>query len=113
MLTDVTTGEGFSTSTKMNNAKRSSAEWIAEAPSGGGVAPLANFVVVDFGSGNTGVNSTCSASTTTGSGAIGSFPAASVFEITMVDKNGSLEATPSALSQQGSSFSVSWVSSGS
>jgi hypothetical protein len=58
-ITDVSTGHAFSTTTTMRRAQRSSAEWIAEAPSSvGGVLPLANFGVVDFGADYTSVNNT-------------------------------------------------------
>jgi Peptidase A4 family len=89
-LTNHMSGLSFSTSTKMNNAKRSSAEWIAEAPSAGGVLPLADFVSVNFGPGDTA---------TIGGPAmtIGSFPAANVFEITMTNSSGVPEATPTGL----------------
>jgi hypothetical protein len=107
-LTDVTTGQTFSTSTKVPSAAQSSAEWIAEAPSGGGVAPLADFGQVNFGVDHTGVAATCDATIGKASGAIGSF--ANVDAITMVSKNGATEASQSALSKDGSSFSVSWAS---
>lgn len=98
-LTDKTTGLSFSTSTKMNNAKRSSAEWIAEAPSGGGVLPLADFQTVNFG----GDQATIASS----GGPIGSFPAANVFEVTMVNSSGVPEATPTPLTNN-DSFSVNY-----
>jgi hypothetical protein len=103
-LTNKSTGLSFSTSTKMKNAKRSSAEWITEAPSGGGVLPLADFQTVNFGPGD---NATIGSAT----GPIGSFPAANVFEITMVNRDGVPEATPTAL-QQNDRFSVYYDASG-
>lgn len=99
-LTNQTTGQSFSTSTKMNNAKRSSAEWIAEAPSGGGVLPLADFNTVAFGPGD---DATIGSSTHP----IGLFPATNVFQITMVNSSGVAEATPTAL-QSNDSFSVNY-----
>jgi len=51
-ITDTTTGQSASKSAKVNSAQRSSAEWIAEAPSSsGGVLPLANFGTASFGTG--------------------------------------------------------------
>jgi len=47
-LTDNTTGQSFSTNQSIHGAKRSSAEWIVEAPSSGGVLPLANFGSTTF-----------------------------------------------------------------
>jgi hypothetical protein len=103
-ITDTTTGLSFSTSAKVRGAQRSSAEWIAEAPSSsGGILPLADFGTVSFSS------STATVSGTTGT--IGSF-GASVQQITMVTSSGAVKAQPSALSSSGDSFSVTWKSSG-
>jgi len=114
-LTDQTTGKSFQTSAKMNNADRSSAEWIAEAPWSGGVLPLANFGTALFGSKYTPVPNTSSVTMKTGNstvtGSIGSF-AGNYAEITMVDKNGGPKALPTALSADGSSFSIGWVNAG-
>jgi hypothetical protein len=110
-LTDITTGGSFSTSAKMPSAKRSSAEWITEAPSSGGITPLADFSVAYYGNQYTGVAHTCFTKVGSTTGAIGSF-GSNVFEIQMVDNAGAPEATPSSLSGKGSSFSVAWQSSG-
>jgi hypothetical protein len=78
-----------------------SAEWIAEAPSGSlGVYPLTNF----------GTWNVSGAAVAEGSksGTISSF---SDDKITMADTLGSTEASPSALSSGGSAFSVAWKSS--
>ncbi len=103
-ITDATTGHSFSKSSKVSSAQRSSAEWIAEAPSSsGGVLPLADFGTVNFG-----LNyATVSGKT----GAISSF-GSSVQTITMVSNSGATKASPSNLSSDGTSFSVTWVSSG-
>src|SRR5213594_499911 len=51
-IADTTTGASASKFAKVNSAQRSSAEWIAEAPSSsGGVLPLANFGTASFGTG--------------------------------------------------------------
>src|SRR3989449_6264263 len=103
-ITDTTTGASFSTSAKVRSAQRSSAEWIAEAPSSsGGILPLANFGTVSF--------SSCTATISGTTGTIGSFGAA-VQQITMVTSSGTVKAQPSALSGSGDSFSVTWKSSG-
>jgi len=107
-LTDKTTGQSFSTSTKVNSAKRSSAEWIIEAPSGGGVLPLADFNTVSYGASYTSVSGTCDAMVGGVSGPIGSF-GGSVDEITMESSNGTPKSKPSALSN-GSSFTDAWLS---
>jgi len=107
-LTDTTTGHTFSTTTKVN-AQRSSAEWIAEAPSSsGGILPLA-----DFGSAYFGVTTLDSATMRGVSGPIGSF-GSTVQEITMVSQKDAttLKAVPSSLSGDQSSFSVTWYSAG-
>ncbi len=103
-ITDTLTGKSFSTTGTVGGAQRSSAEWIAEAPSsGGGILPLANFGTVSFSAG---------LATVAGApGAIGSF-GSSVQVITMVTSSGAVKALPSALSADGTSFSVTWKSSG-
>jgi len=111
-ILDTTTGASFSASAKVNAAQRSSAEWIAEAPSSlGGILPLADFGTVSFGADTTGVALTCDATVGGVAGAIGSF-GSSVQSISMVTSGGATKAQPSALSADGTSFSVTWVSSG-
>jgi Peptidase A4 family len=82
----------------------SSAEWIEEAPSSNtGVLPLADFGTASFSNSKATISST--------SGNIGSF--ASVYEINMVTSSGTAKATTSSLdSSSGSSFTVTWKSSG-
>src|SRR5437867_9365498 len=105
-IADVTTGQSFSTSARVHSAQRSSAEWIAEAPSSsGGVLPLADFGTARFGQDNTGTTGTCFATVSGTSGAIGSF-GSSVQKITMVKNSGATKASPSNLSSDGTSFSV-------
>jgi hypothetical protein len=113
-ITDTTTRKTFSTSAKVNNAKRSSAEWIAEAPYSGGILPLANFGTVYFGSDSTGVTSTCYATVNGVTGPIGSF-GSSVQEITMVSQSSSttIKAQPSSsLSSDKTSFTITWYNAG-
>lgn len=110
-ITDVTTGQSFSTSARINSAQRSSAEWIAEAPSSsGGILPLANFGAVNFGFDYTVITSTCFATLGGTTGSIASF-GSSVQQITMVDSSGTIIAQPSSLSTDGTSFSVQRVTS--
>jgi hypothetical protein len=101
-------GTPFSVSTSVSSAKRSSAEWIAEAPSGGGILPLADFNYVDFGGDYTGKTNanTCDATIGGTTSAFGLFPSANVQNITMVNSSGTPEATPSAVSKDGTSFRV-------
>jgi hypothetical protein len=110
-ITDETTGKSFTKSATVHGAQRSSAEWIAEAPcctSGGGILPLADFGTVLFGKDSTGVTGSNEADMAGTIGLIGSF--ANISAITMQSSNGALEAVPSALSSDGSSFSVTWNS---
>ena len=104
-ITNVTTGQSFSTSTRVNSAQRSSAEWVAEAPSSaGGILPLADFGTVSY-SGDT-------ATVGGASKVIGGFGTANVYAITMVDGSGNTKAMPSKLGDDNSSFSVQWESAG-
>lgn len=98
-ITDVNGGWTFSTTQTSNSAKRSSAEWIAEAPWSGGVLPLANFGTVTF--------SSCQATLNGHTGFI-SDSAWQYDAITMVTSSRTIKAQPSALSPDGSSFSITW-----
>jgi hypothetical protein len=90
-IRDTTTGGSFTTHQKLRHAKLGSAEVIAEAPSSGGVLPLANFGSVAF-----------SAATVNGQ-PIGSFHPD---RIDMVSGT-TTKATTSALSN-GKAFTVTW-----
>jgi len=112
-LTNETTGKSYSKSSKVSGAKRTSAEWIAEAPCctrSGGILPLSDFGTVYFGDDYTGVGSTNDATDSTVSGAIGAF-GSNVFESIMVNgSTGADEAVPSGLTSDGTSFDVVWDS---
>ena len=76
----------------------SSAEWIAEAPTGSsGVEPLADF--------GTWTASGADATEGTTAGTISSF---TDDEITMVDSSGKTKALPGPLNSAGNGFSVTW-----
>jgi hypothetical protein len=112
LITDKSTGASYSTTGTVSGATETSAEWIAEAPSSYfGVLPLANFGTAKFGYDNTGVTGTCNATVCGLTGSIGSFGSA-VQEITMVSNRGTVKALPSALSSDGTSFSITWKSAG-
>jgi len=98
-LTNVTTGKSFTTTQNSGSAKRSSAEWIVEAPWSGGTLPLANFGVVPF----TG----CKARINNLTGTI-SDPHWQSDPLTMVNGSKTL-AWPSLLSTDGSAFSMTWM----
>jgi hypothetical protein len=100
-VTDYThSANSFSTVQTCSDCANSSAEWIAEAPSGSsGIYPLADF-------GEWTLTSSSVANHV--SGVISSFP---YTEITMVDSSGNVKAQPSALNSSGSGFTVTWKSS--
>ena len=110
--------QSFSTSTKMPQAKLSSAEWIVEAPSSSGVLPLANFGSASFGHVFTRQSGTCDATVSgiggpTGNvGPIGAFNTADVIQINMVTSTDALKAMTNSLSPDGSSFTVAFESKG-
>ena len=106
-ITDKTTGKTATHTQAVSGATRSSAEWIAEAPYNGGILPLADFGTVLYGDDNTGITSTCTAKDGSHHGPIGTFPSASIEEITM-EKSSIKEAVPTKLSSDGTSFSVNW-----
>ena len=113
-ITDRRTGQTWSTTQKAPNAKRSSAEWIIEAPYSGGILPLANFGTVAFGQHYTNVPLTCDATIGPTSGPVGSAAfAASLVEITMVASDGTtVMSQSSALSKDATGFTDKWVSAG-
>jgi hypothetical protein len=106
-IKDVTTGKAFQKSSAVAGAGRTSAEFIAEAPSSFSVLPLADYGTVLFGKDNTALPG-CTAQDTTTHGVIGAFPANDIEAITM-EKNNIMESIPSSLSSDGSSFSVAWA----
>jgi hypothetical protein len=114
-ITDETTGKSFSTSKAVSGAERTSAEWIAESPYWVtssdfeyGVLNLADFTAASFGDDYTEVAGTNSATDSTVSGPISDFGSA-VEKIIHVDYLDYTQSTSSALSKDGSSFTVTWV----
>lgn len=100
-LKNLTTANQFST-TQRTRAQRSSAEWVAEAPSSYfGVLPLANFGTLNFSNSQATINGH--------TGAIND-----AFwqndPITMVNNSLVAKAIPSSLDPNGTSFSVTWAS---
>ena len=112
-IKDVTTGRSYTTTGTVSNAARSSAEYVAEAPSSNrGVLPLANFGTANYGADSTSVTGTCYATVNGVNGAFGSFGSA-VQQITMVTSADVVKALPSATpSTDGTSFSVTWENAG-
>src|SRR5262249_48351858 len=105
-ITNLTKGVAYTVPPKYTKMKasRESAEWIVEAPSGGGVLPLANFGTVSF--------SGCSATVNGVSGAIDN-PAWQYDAITMASGS-TVKAQPSTLKDSNvhgttvSAFSAKW-----
>jgi Peptidase A4 family len=88
----------FSTTQTCSGCANSSAEWIAEAPSGSsGIYPLSDF--------HSWSVTSATVATTSKSGVISSF---TDDEITMVDSSGRTEAQPGSLNSSGNAFSVTW-----
>jgi hypothetical protein len=98
-ISDLTTGQSYQTNVRAN-AQRSSAEWIAEAPYGGTILPLADFSRAYFGYGNGG-NSVTMNGVTSPFGTVDS-----LYRIVMFDSSGNALAQPSPISGDGSMFSV-------
>ena len=120
IITDMTQGWTFSTTSVVSRAQQSSAEWIAETPCcqrNGQFLPLADFGAANYGANFTSVPGTSYATVSSIAGPIGSF-GNNIQESTMVVEScaGSPSCTvmaqPSALSPDGSSFSVAWMNAG-
>jgi Peptidase A4 family len=130
-LSDQTTGKSVTKSLQMSNPDTSSAEWIAEAPSAESengnyqVLPLANFGTVTFtgasatAGGHTGSISDAdwsaqavqlSSSSTTGLGGPGGFTPTGIAGAD-ASAQSSAGASPSDVSSDGSTFSVSYSAS--
>lgn len=119
-IKDYTTGKAFSTSHAVSGAARSSAEFIVEAPAICGIfhcslAKLSNFGTANFGGDtNPGLPGiTCAVQMNGNLAALGSY-GSSVQQISMVSQSNSnvIKAQPSALSTDGTSFSVQWLNAG-
>jgi hypothetical protein len=104
-ITDETTGKSFSTKASVPSAARSSAEWVAEAPSGGqGILNLADFTSASFGT-----DGTNTATDSTKSGTIGAFGTDNTYQITQEDWPEHYVESKSSGLTGGSSFKVTWV----
>ncbi len=108
---DRTSGAEFHITKALSGAKRTSAEWIAEAPcctSGGGILPLADYDVGNFGENHTGDTGTDYATdSSVDNKPISDFGSA-VEKITMVRTTGVVKSEPSNLSSNGTSFQTFW-----
>lgn len=102
-MTNLTSGKTYHKNLPGGSAKRTSAEWIAEANG----YRLSDFGAVLFGQDYTFVNVTNFASDSTTFGRISDF-GKNVQESIMVAGEDLLEALPSPLSTDGTSFTVEW-----
>jgi len=95
-LTNLSAGQSFQRNVTVSGANRSSAEWIAEAPSADSVLPLADFSSVQFGPGDL----------VTMNGITSPFGTVSPLYQIFMGNSRNLIAQPTAVSSDGSSFSV-------
>jgi len=98
-VTDSThSANSFTTTQACSGCANTSAEWIAEAPSGSsGVLPLAQFSTW-----------TDASSTVTQGGTSGVISSFTDDEITMINSSRAVKAQPGALNSSGNGFSVTW-----
>jgi hypothetical protein len=98
-VTDSThTANSFSTTQSCSGCANSSAEWIAEAPSGSsGIFPLTNFH-----------SWTESGATVTEGSTHGVISTFTDVELTMVNGSGQVKAQPGPLNSSGNGFTVTW-----
>jgi Peptidase A4 family len=90
--------DSFSTTQSCSGCANSSAEWIAEAPSGSsGVYPLSDF--------HSWTESAATVKTGSASGVISSF---TDDEITMINSSGATKALPGAQNGSGNGFGLTW-----
>jgi hypothetical protein len=106
-ISNHTTGKAVKVVKNLSSPARTSAEWVVEAPSSGGILPLADFTSASLGTDYTGVNDTNWAVNGKITGPISDF-GSSVEKITMVTSGGTTKAAPTALTTDGSSFKVTW-----
>jgi hypothetical protein len=98
---DETTGAGFTIITQVPHAKRASAEWIAEMNG----AHLSPFGIAAFGLDNTGIDGTNAATDAAATSPISAF-GNHVWQSVLVNRKGVPLASPSTLSSDGTSFTV-------
>ncbi|WP_243677978.1 G1 family glutamic endopeptidase [Vulcanisaeta distributa] len=110
-IKDLTRNEAYTVTGSVSGALLSSAECILERPTvNGQLTALANFGTAYFGQDYTDVMGTCYATVSGSTAAFGTF--SSTVEIVMTAYNGKILAQPSSLTSDGSSFTVTYVSSG-
>ena len=98
-VTDSThSANSFTTTQSCSSCADTSAEWIAEAPSGSsGVEPLSNF--------HTWTESSATVKSGSTTGVISTFPDD---EITMINSSGTTKAKTGSLNSSGNGFTVTW-----
>jgi hypothetical protein len=107
-ITDTTTGQSFNVTARVN-AQRSSAEWITEAPATTSSSRRARTTILPLANFGTVLWENCCAALNGTTGSVGSFGSL-MQPITMVGLDSQItQAQPSALSQDGTSFTVQWT----
>lgn len=118
-IKDFTTNTGYAASSAVPGAQRNSGEWVVEAPEtcviiACSLTALSNYGTAGFGPGSTGIRLTCGIVMGGVPGSIGSFPSANIWPMTMVSQSNPnvVKSAPSALTNSGTSFTVTWESYG-
>jgi hypothetical protein len=118
-IEDVTSGKVYTSTSAVSGAARSSAEFIVEAPSvchliKCSLASLSNFGTTGFGADNVGGTSMdCAVAVNGVLAPIGTYGSA-IQEIAMVSQSNPtiVKSQPSAISADGTSFTVQWMNAG-
>jgi hypothetical protein len=119
-LKDFSTAKAYATTSTVSGASRSSAEFIVEAPETCvlvkcSLASLSDFGTVGFGSDNSGITAipNCAVAVNGVLAPLGTYGSA-IQEITMVSQSNPsvVKAQPSAISADGTSFTVQWMNAG-
>ena len=104
-VTNVSTGQSFSTTQSNPYAPRSTAEWIVEAPYNNGVLPLANFGSVTIDNGQATINGKTSPIAKSGLLSVLNTQGATMITLGSLIK---ASATNPSLTAGGDSFKVTW-----
>ncbi|HEV2173486.1 MAG TPA: G1 family glutamic endopeptidase [Nitrospira sp.] len=118
-IQDTTSGKTFTSTSAVSGAARSSAEFVVEAPAICSIihcklASLSNFGTTGFGADNTGIAGfDCAVAVNGVLADIGTY-GTTIQEITMVSQSNSavIKSLPSAISADGTSFTVQWMNAG-
>jgi Peptidase A4 family len=115
-LTNKRTKQTFTKTSTTVKADRSSAEWVSEAPWNGGILPLANFGICNYGYQNTFISNTCYYKMNGVTGSIGgTADTNAINKIDMISEsstsdNSITKASTGTISDDGTSFGITYVS---